>query len=274
VALERILAVDTETCALGGGRDRVVQFCVAELDLQLQERARWTQLVNPGRPIPPMATAVHGITDAMVADAPRFAELAPRLRPLFGPRTVFMAYNAGFDLGVLNLEFQRAGVPALPDDLPVLDPLQVERAVTSRSLGPTYTRYTGQVLENAHTADADVAAMVEVLRRQRQAHADKLPADVLGLVGWPPPRTRTARRGHLYEDDAGVVRLGFGKHAGRAAREVPAYLAWMLEEDFPERTKRAARRVLQESTLHIQLAGRPVDARPERSSALAVRAEG
>lgn len=249
MALERILAVDTETCALGGDRDRIVQFCVAELDLELRERARWTQLIHPGRPIPAAATAVHGITDAMVADAPRFGEVAPRLRPLFGPRTIFMAYNAGFDLGVLNLEFQRAGVPTLPDDLPVLDPLQVERAVTSRSLGPTYTRYTGKALENAHTADADVGAMVEVLRRQRQVHAASLPPTVLGLVGWPPPRAARARRGHLYEDEAGVVRLGFGRHQGRPAREVPEYLAWMLEEDFPERTKRKVRRILTETVL-------------------------
>jgi DNA polymerase-3 subunit epsilon len=245
----RILAVDTETCALGPGRDRIVQFCAQELDAELRVLSTWTQLIHPGRRIPAGATAIHGITDAMVADAPRFDEVAAALRGLLGIDTVFMAYNAGFDLGVLNEEFARAGVATIPEAQPVLDPLQIERRVTSRSLGPTFKRYTGRALENAHTADADVGAMVEVLRRQREVHADVLPPTVEALVGWPATEPRRRRRAHLYKDADGIVRLGFGKHAGRAAHEVPDYLAWMLEEDFPERAKRAARRVLEERTL-------------------------
>lgn len=244
-----LVAVDTETCALGPGRDRLVQFCALELDGDLRETARWTELVDPGCRIPAAATAIHGITDAIVAGKPRFAHHAPRLRALVRPDTVFMAYNAGFDLGILNLEFARCGVAPIPDSQPVLDPLVLERRLTSRSLGPTYKRYTGRDLEGAHTADADAAAMVEVLRRQREVHADVLPPRLADLVGWPPQEPRPRRRGHLYRDDAGVVRLGFGKHNGRPAHEVPDYLAWMLEAEFPERTKRAARRVLEETKL-------------------------
>ncbi len=244
----QLVAIDTETCALGPGRDRVVQFCAQTLDGDLRVLDTWTELVHPGRPIPAAATAVHGITDDMVAGKPPFAHFAPRLRALFTLDTVFMAYNAGFDFGVLNGEFARCGVDPLPIEQPVLDPLRIERRVTSRSLGPTFKRYTGQALRNAHTADADVHAMVEVLRRQRAVHADLLPADLEELVDFPESTLRPRRKGHLYKDDGGTVRLGFGKHAGRAAAEVPDYLAWMLEEDFPERTKRAARRVLQEQT--------------------------
>jgi len=246
-----ILAIDTETCALGAGRDRIVQFCAEELDSELRTVSRWTQLVNPGRPIPSAATAIHGITNEMVRDQPSFAEVGPRLRALIRPETVFMAYNAAFDLGVLNLEFARCGLPLIPDAQGVLDPLQIERKVTSRSLGPTYKRYTGKELANAHTADADVGAMVEVLRRQREVHADILPPDLQDLVSWPHTESRPRRKSHLWKDEAGIVRLGFGKHAGRAAHEVPEYLAWMLEEDFPERVKRTARRVLEEKSLPV-----------------------
>lgn len=244
-----IVAVDTETCALGPGRDRLVQFCAQGLDGDLRVIETWTELVNPGRPIPAAATAIHGITNEMVRGVPTFAHFAPRLRRLFRPDTVFMAYNAGFDFGVLNTEFVRAGVDPLPLDTPILDPLLIERRVTSRSLGPTFKRYTGQTLQNAHTADADVHAMVEVLRRQRAVHADLLPSDLEDLVDWPQAPTRPKRKGHLYKDEAGVVRLGFGKHAGKAAAEVPSYLQWMLEEDFPERTKKQVRRILTEQPL-------------------------
>jgi DNA polymerase-3 subunit epsilon len=246
-----IVAVDTETCALGPGRDRLVQFCAMELDGDLRELSRWTELVNPGCRIPAAATAIHGITDAMARAKPAFGHFAPRLRALMGPETVFMAYNAGFDLGILNLEFARCGVEPIPPEQPVLDPLQLERRLTSRSLGPTYKRYTGRDLEGAHTADADVMAMVEVLRRQREVHAGVLPPRTEDLVGWPPQPARVRRRGHLYRDEAGIVRLGFGRHNGKPAAEVPDYLAWMLEEDFPERTKRRVKRILEERALPV-----------------------
>jgi DNA polymerase-3 subunit epsilon len=246
-----LVALDTETCALGPGRDRIVQFCAVELDERLQIQSQWTELVNPGRPIPPSATAIHGITDAMVRDKPTFAFFAGRLRQLIRPDTVFIAYNAGFDRGVLNLEWDRLGIPGIPDDQAILDPLQIERKVLSRSLGPTYTRYTGKKLENAHTADADTLAMVEVLRAQRNVHADKLPPTLRDLVQWTSQASpgRPPRRSHLYAESDGVLRLGFGKHAGRPAHEVPEYLTWMMGEDFPERTKRKARKVLETLSL-------------------------
>ncbi|HET6398231.1 MAG TPA: 3'-5' exonuclease [Candidatus Thermoplasmatota archaeon] len=195
----RILALDTETCALRAGRDRIVQFCAVELDAELEEQGRWVQFVDPGIPIPPHATAIHGITDDDVRGRPRFAAVAPRLRRLL-EGAVLMAYNARFDAGVLDLEFRRCGIPPLPADMPVIDPLVVERQVNSRSLGPTYERYTGLPLLGAHDAEADTVAMVEVLRRQRRVHASRLPARVQDLVlplggirRVPRPRTRTQR---------------------------------------------------------------------------------
>lgn len=247
-----LVALDTETCALGPGRDRIVQFCLLELDDDLNIASEWTELVHPERKIPAAATAIHGITDEMVQGKPTFSKIASKLRSLFTPDTIFMAYNAGFDFGVLNQEFARAGVPVLPIEQPILDPLQIERKVTSRSLGPTYHRYMGKPLANAHTADADTHAMVEVLRAQRRMHAHLLPPDLEDLVHWPSQETRPRRRSHLYRDDSGIVRLGFGKHLGKPALEVPQYLAWMLEEDFPDRTKKQIRRVLAEQILPIE----------------------
>lgn len=173
-----LLAVDTETCALGPGRDRLVQFCAMELDENLVEHARWTQLIHPERSIPPGATAIHGITNAMVQDAPRFRDVAMQLRRLIRPDTIFIAYNAGFDLGILNQEFQRAGVLGIPAHQTVLDPLLLERRITRCNLGATYRRYTGKPLENAHTADADTEAMITVLRGQLRRHAHVVGATV------------------------------------------------------------------------------------------------
>ena len=60
----------------------------------------WSSLVRPGRPIPPEATAVHGITDAMVAEAASVAEVAERVRRDCEDRTLVF-HHAAFDLPFL-----------------------------------------------------------------------------------------------------------------------------------------------------------------------------
>jgi len=70
---------------------------------------RWSTLVNPGTPIPPEIRFLTGITDAMVANAPRFAEIADELRARLDG-AVFVAHQARFDYGFLRREFERAGI--------------------------------------------------------------------------------------------------------------------------------------------------------------------
>ena len=90
---------------------------------------RWSSLINPGCPIPPAATAVHGITDADVASAPTFAKawwefIAAGLLA----RAVPCAYNHGFDRAILHrLAAEDRREHALRRDLPWLDPLVVVR---------------------------------------------------------------------------------------------------------------------------------------------------
>ena len=70
-------------------------------------------LVRPSRPIPEEATAVHGISDGDVAQAPRFAQIAAELLARLGD-AVFVAHNASFDLGMLHHAFAREGIVYSP----------------------------------------------------------------------------------------------------------------------------------------------------------------
>lgn len=72
-------------------------------------------LVNPGVPIPWEVTRIHGITDAMVADAPH-VDVAIRWFLRFAEGAALVAHNAGFDAGILGSSAARVGVP-----LPVLE---------------------------------------------------------------------------------------------------------------------------------------------------------
>jgi len=100
--------VDLETTGAHPAWDRVTEIAVLEVD-RGEVTAQWSTLVNPGTAIPAAIQAITGITNDMVAGAPRFGELARALHERLDGR-VFVAHNARFDYGFLRHEFERAGI--------------------------------------------------------------------------------------------------------------------------------------------------------------------
>ena len=98
--------VDLETTGATATRDRITEIGIIEVDdAGVRE---WSTLVNPGTPIPTFIQTMTGITDAMVASAPRFAQVADEVFARLQGR-VFLAHNARFDYGFLKNEFRRCG---------------------------------------------------------------------------------------------------------------------------------------------------------------------
>jgi DNA polymerase-3 subunit epsilon len=100
--------VDLETTGAHPAWDRVTEIAVVEIE-DGNVASEWSTLVNPGTSIPPAIQALTGITNAMVAHAPAFEELAPGLYERLAGR-VFVAHNARFDYGFLRHAFERAGL--------------------------------------------------------------------------------------------------------------------------------------------------------------------
>lgn len=98
--------IDLETTGLDVATDRIIEIAVVHLDDNAHIVDTWSSLVNPGRPTG--ATSIHGITDADVADAPRFSDLLPALTSRLAGR-VLVGHNVVFDLDFLHAEFDRAG---------------------------------------------------------------------------------------------------------------------------------------------------------------------
>src|SRR5580692_2458946 len=98
-----LVFVDLETTGGNAVHDRITEVALVRVSNgELVEE--WSSLVNPERPIPPYIETFTGISDAMVADAPRFAEIATQVRrKLQG--AVFVAHNARFDYSFLRNEF-------------------------------------------------------------------------------------------------------------------------------------------------------------------------
>ncbi len=108
------VAFDLETTGLHAGSDRVVEVGAVRFDPGGRELGRFERLVNPGRPVPEAARAIHGISDDDLADEPLAGAVLPRFVEFLGDpaTTTLLAHNAWFDAGFLGSELSRLGRPA------------------------------------------------------------------------------------------------------------------------------------------------------------------
>ena len=161
-----VLVIDLETTGLDVRTDRVVSIGAVRAMGERVFRGELVDLVvDPGRPIPRLATAIHGITDAMVAGAPRFAETWAEVAGLFRDR-VAVGHNVGFDLAVLRAEIARAG-------LAWTEPAALDLARLAAALEPRAPDMTldglamrwGVPVIGRHTALGDALLSAELWRR-------------------------------------------------------------------------------------------------------------
>ena len=245
-----LLAFDLETTGLDTGKDRIIEFCFISLTPDLRVTGRFQSLVNPEMPIPPENSEIHGITDADVADLPPFSAHAKRIQELISQSTL-IAHNGGFDMAVLNAELMRSGLPGLKPSHPLIGTLLIERYVNSHKLEAAFERYTGRAFTDAHRAEADTVATIEVLRGQRAKHTNLLPGEPHDLV------TDQIKKlaGHelkefldhdrrFYRDTEGVVRFNFGQHRGDEVQKRRGYLEWMVRREFSDDTLQVVKTLL------------------------------
>ncbi len=155
---------DCETTGTAPDVDEIVSLALVMLDPDGFEIDRFDSLVRPSCPIPDGASAIHGIRDIDVADAPTFAQLADHLVELLGVR-VFVAHNASFDLAMLCSAFRATGIEYCPpavactlDAFRVLEPLAPEHRLEALC-----ARH-GVHLADAHNAMRDAEATAALIR--------------------------------------------------------------------------------------------------------------
>ncbi len=164
--MNQLVVFDLETTGVNVEADRVVTAHVGLLNAQgeLLERTDW--LVNPGIPIPEGAAAVHGIsTNQAVAEgrnaAEAIAEIVSLLDQFRDAGVPLVAYNAAYDLTLLDREARRYGLAPFAPGL-VIDPLIIDKAVDKYRKGKrTLTvacEVYGVTLSDAHEASADAVA--------------------------------------------------------------------------------------------------------------------
>lgn len=246
LALRRPLAIlDLETTGVDVRNDRIVEISILKVWPDRRSR-RHTRRVNPGVAIPPEATAIHGITDADVADAPAFGDLADRLLAWLEGCDLCGFNLKRFDLRLLHCEFQRAGRTFVIEGRALIDAQEIFHAYEPRNLAAAVRFYLGRDHEDGHAAAADVEATAAVLDVMLTRY-DDLPRDVEGLHGRFLDTVALDSDG-FFRRLRGAVQFAKGKHRGQPldaiARIDPAYLEWMQGADFFEDTKAIARESL------------------------------
>ena len=112
----REIVLDTETTGLKPEEGhRIVEIGCVELVNHVQTGRTFRAFLNPERAMEAKASEISGITDDMLVGQPLFAEIAQTLIDFLGDAPI-VAHNAPFDMGFLNAEFARAGLPPLPPE--------------------------------------------------------------------------------------------------------------------------------------------------------------
>jgi DNA polymerase III subunit epsilon len=135
----REIIFDTETTGLDNRQDRVIEIGGVELDNHFPTGRTFHVYINPAdRKVHPDALAVHGISDEFLKDKPVFADIVEDLVAFFGDAR-WVAHNATFDMGFINAEFARIGLPPVASDL-VTDTLALARRSPARAAVARYAR--------------------------------------------------------------------------------------------------------------------------------------
>ncbi|MBQ8045643.1 MAG: 3'-5' exonuclease [Bacteroidales bacterium] len=244
---------DLETTGVQVGSDHIVEICLLKVAVDGRV-STYVQRVNPGMPIPPQSTEIHGITDEMVCDKPTFKELSAEIANFIGDSDL-AGYNSNkFDIPLLVEEFLRVGINFDISNRKTIDVQNIFHKMEPRTLKAAYKFYCGKNLDNAHSAEADTMATYEILMAQIERYNGVEYEDRDGNISYPIVNDMRKLQeftnaslwadlvGHLGFNKEGKEVFNFGKYKGKAVEDVfeiePAYYDWMMKADFPLSTKR------------------------------------
>jgi DNA polymerase III subunit epsilon len=287
--LKRPLAFfDLETTGTNIGVDRIVEISVIKLHPDGSEEVK-TFRTNPGMPIPLESSLVHGIYDEDVKNEPSFKEIAQSIAD-FIDISDLAGYNSNkFDIPMLMEEFLRADILFSLDNRHFVDVQNIFHQMEQRTLKAAYQFYCNKQIINAHSAEADTRATMEVLLAQVERYENTEWEDkkgnrsipvvnhVEGLHTFTNLNKPVDFAGRMVFNDDGEEIFNFGKHKGKTVEEVlriePSYYSWMMQGDFPLYTKRKLEEIHNRWTAKRIAERQPKPAQPRPQAPVDANAE-
>jgi DNA polymerase-3 subunit epsilon len=248
-----LVVFDLETTGTNVATDRIIDICMIKL-LPSGEQSKRTIRINPTIPIPPHSSKVHGIYDEDVKGCPTFKDVGITIKN-FIDNADLCGYNAiKFDIPMLIEEFLRADIDFDMKNRRMVDVQNIFHKMEKRTLRAAYKFYCNKDLPNAHEAEADTFATLEVLLAQIERYENleiedengnkiiPVKNDIATLHELSKTNTNLDFAGRIIVDETGEAVFNFGKHKGKRVTEVltiePSYYAWMMNADFPLYTKK------------------------------------
>ncbi len=263
--LERDLVFfDIEATGLSVVRDRIVQIALIKYFKKEGKAAEEREyLINPGMFISEEAYKVHGISSKDVANKPTFQQLAKEIFEFIGNADL-AGYNSNrFDVPMLMEEFYRAGYEFDITKRRLLDMQRIFYKMEPRTLSAALRFYTGEKIENAHDALADVKATIKVFAGQldRYESTDYIDADD-NVVEHPIQRNVKAIHDFVNDlntldatqklklNEEGVAIFNFGKYNGKPVGETMLkdrqYYNWIMNMEFSSQVKQLVKHIAKE----------------------------
>ena len=235
-----LIVFDLETTGTSVNSDRIIELSYIKVLVDGSEHIK-TMRFNPGIPIPAEVSLIHGIYDEDIKDAPAFKLKAKALAEEF-KGCDFAGFNSNrFDFPLLVEEFLRAGVEFDVENRKFIDAQRIYHTMEQRTLGAAYKFYCDKELVNAHSAEADTIATLEVLKAQIERY-EQLQNDMDFLHNFTKQDKNVDLAGRLVYNANNQPVFNFGKHKGKLVDDVfkaePSYYDWMMNGDFAEDTKR------------------------------------
>ena len=243
---------DLETTGINITNDRILEIAVIKL-MPNGEVLKKTHLVNPGIPIPPESTTIHGITDEDVKDKPTFKDVAKEYAKFMEGADLSGFNILKFDIPMLVEEFLRAGVDFDYSRKKIIDAQKIFHLMEKRTLSAAYKFYVNKDLNDSHSAEADTQATMDVLLAQIERYEGQSVTDSLGnKLGEIKNDMEVLHKltasdlvdlaGRMVLNSKGEEVINFGKHKGKTVTDVlkaePSYYDWVMNGDFPMDTKR------------------------------------
>ena len=242
-----IVWFDVETTGTSITEDRIIEICLIKQSPD-NKFTKLYHLVNPeSKDSEPGAIEKHGITKDKLVDKPVFKKIAQEILD-FIEGCDLGGYNAfRFDIPILAEEMLRAGFRFNHRNFKILDPYLMLLHFLPRDLGSVYERFTGKKLENAHTAESDIKATIEIF--YKMAKEFDVPSTVNELDNIIIDRTNLVdlNQKFIFDSDGKKILFNFGKYKGTGFDEVfdkdPKYIKWFISADFPYESKAIANKL-------------------------------
>ncbi|GJM61443.1 MULTISPECIES: 3'-5' exonuclease [Persicobacter] len=243
---------DLETTGVNITADRIVEYAFVKQNPD-GSTEKLVSRINPEIPIPVETSLIHGIYSKDVKDAPTFKEVSKDLARFLEGCDLGGFNIVRFDVPLLMEEFNRVGIDFDITKRNLIDAQKIFHMMEKRNLSAAFKFYCGKTLEDAHSAEADTIATLEVFKAQVEKYEGEEAFDMKGnLLGTIQNDMKVIDRisssnqvdlaGRMVYSEEGVPLINFGKHKGKPVEEVlkrePAYYDWVMRGDFPQDTKR------------------------------------